>query len=118
MTWHERARCATDPHRPHPEAFFPLNGEEGAAAKEFCFQCPVIAECFDFACTNRVHGIYGGTTAGERKRIGFPPAYCRSPWEEQDRAIRIHNAKVLRRLGWPLDAAAEKYHIHPREVRS
>lgn len=31
--------------------------------------CPILEECLNFAYRNRLPGVYGGTTEGERKQI-------------------------------------------------
>jgi WhiB family redox-sensing transcriptional regulator len=38
-------------------------------AKQNCEGCPVIAECLDWALRHGEHGIWGGTTDNERKRL-------------------------------------------------
>ena len=74
MAWNERAACrepGTD-----PELFFPI-GEAGlearqqvAAAKAVCARCPVTERCRDWAVrTGQSHGIWGGTTPEERRRL-------------------------------------------------
>ncbi len=66
----ENAACANE----DPELFFP----EGAAgrsvkvaqAKQICATCPVAVQCLQFAISNEiVDGIWGGTTASERKAM-------------------------------------------------
>jgi WhiB family redox-sensing transcriptional regulator len=67
--WRSEALCRdTD-----PELFFPI-GTTGAAlvqiehAREVCRQCPVQADCLDFALsTNQDSGIWGGTSEEERR---------------------------------------------------
>ncbi|HET9600677.1 MAG TPA: WhiB family transcriptional regulator [Acidimicrobiales bacterium] len=67
--WRSEALCRdTD-----PELFFPI-GTTGAAllqieqARAVCRQCPVQAECLDFAlATNQDSGIWGGTSEEERR---------------------------------------------------
>ena len=68
-TWRDHALCRdTD-----PELFFPI-GTTGAAlvqiehARAVCRQCPVQADCLDFALsTNQDSGIWGGTSEEERR---------------------------------------------------
>ncbi|WP_081343365.1 WhiB family transcriptional regulator [Mycobacteroides chelonae] len=53
------------------ELFFPTPGGPGQrsarAAKAICAQCPVTAECLEFAIRNgEEYGVYGGVTAHER----------------------------------------------------
>jgi WhiB family redox-sensing transcriptional regulator len=67
--WRAEALCRdTD-----PELFFPI-GTTGAAlvqidhARAVCRQCPVQADCLDFALsTNQDSGIWGGTSEEERR---------------------------------------------------
>jgi WhiB family redox-sensing transcriptional regulator len=67
--WRAQALCRdTD-----PELFFPI-GTTGAAlvqiehARAVCRQCPVQADCLDFALTtNQDSGIWGGTSEEERR---------------------------------------------------
>jgi WhiB family redox-sensing transcriptional regulator len=67
--WRSEALCRdTD-----PELFFPI-GTTGAAlvqiehARAVCRQCPVQADCLDFALsTNQDSGIWGGTSEEERR---------------------------------------------------
>jgi WhiB family transcriptional regulator, redox-sensing transcriptional regulator len=67
--WRSQALCRdTD-----PELFFPI-GTTGAAlvqiehARAVCRQCPVQADCLEFALrTNQDSGIWGGTSEEERR---------------------------------------------------
>ena len=69
--WRSEALCRdTD-----PELFFPI-GTTGAAlvqiehARAVCRQCPVQADCLDFALsTNQDSGIWGGTSEEERRAL-------------------------------------------------
>ncbi|MDR2985871.1 MAG: WhiB family transcriptional regulator [Nocardiopsaceae bacterium] len=69
--WRSRGACLSV----DPELFFPLSSVGPAArqlsrAKLVCTQCPVRAECLDFAlATRQVHGVWGGTSEDERRRI-------------------------------------------------
>jgi WhiB family transcriptional regulator, redox-sensing transcriptional regulator len=64
-------RCADD-----PELFFPRGTDmralrQAQRAKTFCAHCPVRAECLHYALdTEQRHGIWGGTTAEERRELG------------------------------------------------
>jgi WhiB family redox-sensing transcriptional regulator len=70
-TWRSQATCRdTD-----PELFFPV-GTTGQAllqiakAKSVCCQCPVHAQCLEFALeTNQDTGIWGGTSEEERRQM-------------------------------------------------
>jgi WhiB family redox-sensing transcriptional regulator len=76
-TWHLRASC----RGPASELFFaPATGERREArderearAKAICVTCPVRRECLEYALRVREpHGIWGGLTEGERRRL-LPP---------------------------------------------
>ncbi len=64
--WVSAALCAqTD-----PEAFFPEKGGNPEPARRICAQCPVLAECRDYAlATGEDHGIWGGLSTNQRRRI-------------------------------------------------
>jgi WhiB family redox-sensing transcriptional regulator len=69
--WRNFARC----REVDPELFHPV-GNTGAAiaqaeeAKAVCRRCPVADWCLQHALTHRIdEGIWGGLTAGERRRI-------------------------------------------------
>jgi len=70
-TWRTDAICRdTD-----PDLFFPV-GTTGYAvlqidrAKQVCGECPVSAECLQYALdTNQDSGIWGGTSEEERRAI-------------------------------------------------
>jgi WhiB family transcriptional regulator, redox-sensing transcriptional regulator len=69
--WRLRAACRDT----SPELFFPI-GTTGVAldqieaAKRVCGQCPVTAECLEFAlATNQEAGVWGGLTEEERRRV-------------------------------------------------
>lgn len=64
--WVTEALCAqTD-----PEAFFPEKGGTAEPARRICAVCPVHRECRDYALTNaEYHGIWGGLTDNDRRRI-------------------------------------------------
>ncbi len=69
--WRSRGACLSV----DPELFFPLSSvgpaaEQLSRAKSVCARCPVLAECLDFAlATRQVHGVWGGTSEDERRRI-------------------------------------------------
>lgn len=65
--WTEQALC----RRVDPEVFFPPKGDAGTQAKQICAQCPVRAECLDYAiAADEKHGIWGGLNRAERQRVG------------------------------------------------
>lgn len=64
-TWHRDAAC-----REHPELDW-FAGRVGAqaAAKAVCAACLVRAECLDHALDAGEVGVWGGTTAEERRAL-------------------------------------------------
>jgi WhiB family redox-sensing transcriptional regulator len=67
--WRSQALCRdTD-----PDLFFPVGTTGGALlqleqARAVCRECPVQAECLDFAlATNQDSGVWGGTSEEERR---------------------------------------------------
>ncbi len=53
-----------------PETFFPRDGMGVIVAQRICAECPVKAPCLEYALSNRVdHGVWGGTSERERRRI-------------------------------------------------
>ena len=76
-TWHLKASC----RGPESQLFFPPSLPERreereareARAKRICLDCPVLDDCLDFAVRVREpHGIWGGLTEAERRRL-LPP---------------------------------------------
>ncbi|WNM74470.1 WhiB family transcription factor [Gordonia phage BearBQ] len=67
-TWHEQSIC----RQVDPEIFFPSHYSQGltADAKRICGGCDVRAVCLQWALDNNdQHGVLGGTTPRERKRL-------------------------------------------------
>ncbi len=64
--WRERALCAqTD-----PEAFYPDKGGSARQAKKVCSDCPVTAQCLQWALDKGEHwGIWGGLSERERRHL-------------------------------------------------
>lgn len=70
-SWRDHAACRFM----DPDLFFPT-GTAGAAleeisvAKAACVSCPVRDACLQFAFeTRQEHGVWGGTTEDERRRL-------------------------------------------------
>lgn len=65
-TWMARGNCADQP----PSLFFPSDGVGVEVAKRVCVDCPVKSSCLEYALENRIdHGVWGGTSERERRRI-------------------------------------------------
>jgi WhiB family redox-sensing transcriptional regulator len=53
-----------------PSEFFPSDGVGVERARRICAECPVKAECLEYALTFRIdHGVWGGCSERERRRI-------------------------------------------------
>ncbi|MFN8035152.1 MAG: WhiB family transcriptional regulator [Acidimicrobiia bacterium] len=53
-----------------PSFFFPSDGVGVEAAQRICRECPVKADCLEYALTYRIdHGVWGGASERERRRI-------------------------------------------------
>lgn len=65
-SWQAEAQCA----RTDPDAFFPEKGGSTRDAKKVCLGCPVRAECLEYALEKKEpHGIWGGLSERERRRL-------------------------------------------------
>ncbi|MBV8981169.1 MAG: WhiB family transcriptional regulator [Acidimicrobiia bacterium] len=61
-----RGRCRDEP----PSRFFPSDGVGVEIARRICADCPVRASCLEYALRNGIdHGVWGGTSERERRRI-------------------------------------------------
>ena len=53
-----------------PSTFFPSDGVGVDVARQVCAECPVRALCLEYALEHRIdHGVWGGTSERERRRI-------------------------------------------------
>ena len=68
-----KTHCAPICQEIDGELWYPESGGESYAlrqAKEYCEECPVKAECLNFALVNNEqHGIWGGLTVRERLKL-------------------------------------------------
>jgi len=72
-SWRSRAECL----KVNPEMFFPVPSEsthigrrEREEAKKVCQRCSVREQCLAYALKNNEdHGVWGGMTEGERRRL-------------------------------------------------
>jgi WhiB family redox-sensing transcriptional regulator len=66
LAWHDRANCKGA----NADLFFPERGASTRTAKAICRQCPVRAECLEFALrSGEKFGIWGGLSERERRRV-------------------------------------------------
>jgi WhiB family redox-sensing transcriptional regulator len=63
--WHDRARC----RGVSVTLFFPDRGYPTRKARSYCEQCPVQTECRDFAIENDEAGLWGDTSAQDRREL-------------------------------------------------
>lgn len=79
--WRSQSACLTA----DPELFFPLSSvgpslEQLSEAKMICGKCPVREECLEFALsTHQVHGVWGGTSEDERRKLVTAHSRGRKP---------------------------------------
>jgi WhiB family redox-sensing transcriptional regulator len=65
-TWMAEGNCADKP----PSLFFPSDGVGVDVARKVCVDCPVKTACLEYALEHRIdHGVWGGTSERERRRI-------------------------------------------------
>jgi len=63
--WHADALC-----REHPElSWYPPPGASDRLLRAICGMCLVSSECLAFAMANDEDGIWGGTSANERRKL-------------------------------------------------
>lgn len=66
LSWRQRGACVGL----DPDVFYPPSDEESDEPKAICAACPVQEPCLEFALdTREADGIWGGTTARERRRM-------------------------------------------------
>lgn len=64
--WRRSGRCRNAP----VDLFFPGQGDDTRQAKSLCANCPVLAECRDYAIPHRdLRGIWGGLSEKERRKL-------------------------------------------------
>jgi hypothetical protein len=72
------------------EMFFPDKGQSGGEAKGVCAECPVRAECLDYAMRTEDStvrwGVFGGLSAHERRELAA------SGWQPGDPLPPVLNA--------------------------
>jgi len=64
--WMAEGNCRDEP----PGTFFPSDGVGVEVARRICATCPVQGFCLEYALRNRIdHGVWGGASERERRRI-------------------------------------------------
>lgn len=65
-SWRKKAKCADLPR----VSFFPIGRQASKEALEACASCLVREKCLNYALENQItHGIWGGKTESERRRM-------------------------------------------------
>lgn len=90
--WMDDAACASV----DPDLFFPGRGEDVRPAKAVCAVCPVRARCLDHALAeHEVHGVWGGTSENERRKIRSERHRAAPQWIGQRERILAMRADGL-----------------------
>lgn len=64
--WLDQGKCRDM----DPSVFFPSDGIGVQVAQRICAECPVKVDCLEYALSEGVdHGVWGGTSERERRRI-------------------------------------------------
>jgi WhiB family redox-sensing transcriptional regulator len=64
--WMSRGKCK----EVAPDIFFPSDGMGVLVAQRICAECPVAEACLEYALDNHIdHGVWGGCSERERRRI-------------------------------------------------
>jgi WhiB family redox-sensing transcriptional regulator len=62
--WQKRGECLGN----DPDLWFPERGDDTSRAKAICRECPVRAECLEYALeTKQMFGVWGGYSERERR---------------------------------------------------
>jgi len=81
--WTRDALCA----QVDPELWFPDKGGSTRPAKRICRDCPVLAECRDYALARGdLDGVWGGLSERERRRLRGHARRTRADTAEPGRA--------------------------------
>ena len=66
MDWAKQGNCRGG----DADLFFPGRGGSTRAARAICGECPVVAECRDYAVrTKQAYGVWGNTSERQRRRL-------------------------------------------------
>ena len=64
--WMMRGKCK----EVAPDIFFPSDGMGVQVAQKICAECAVSKACLEYALANHIdHGVWGGCSERERRRI-------------------------------------------------
>lgn len=91
LAWMSQAACIGE----DPELFFPVSdmpSPQLEAARAVCVRCPVAESCHGYAVAEGLVGVWGGTTAAERRAMSRAPQ-LRESWTEAEDALLGEMAK-------------------------
>ncbi len=112
--WRAQGACRDQP----AELFYPGRGGSHAAAIAICAQCPVLLECRQWGILHEKHGVWGGTSEHERRRLRRQLGVrCTAPEEAFDDSWRADRALVLWRQGWRIDEIAAELGANTKKVQ-
>lgn len=65
-SWMDHGKCVGR----SPDIFFPSSGMGVDRARKICRECDVQEACLEYALCNRIkHGVWGGRSERERRRL-------------------------------------------------
>lgn len=67
-SWHAEALCRGE----DPKVFYPDPPQAGLAATRICQPCPAQVACLAWALEHDEQGVWGGTTAEQRRTMRRP----------------------------------------------
>jgi hypothetical protein len=71
-----------------PDAWFPGKGGSTRQVKAICADCPVRAECLEYALgRDERFGVWGGLSTPERRKLRSPAPLSRAPHRHPARAV-------------------------------
>lgn len=98
--WQAQARCRRS--GPGHDAFFRGRGESQEEAQAICASCEVRAVCLEYALEHGTnHGVWGGTSESERRRIGRERKAASATDAEATRLAErgVHPSDIAQQLG-------------------
>jgi hypothetical protein len=86
--WARDAACKDVAEEDADRIFFPERGGKANAARKLCKNCPVAAECLQYALKDQDAfevGVWGGTTPKERRKLQRVTGARRRPIKQERR---------------------------------
>jgi WhiB family redox-sensing transcriptional regulator len=101
LAWKTRAACKGAPS----EVFITPGDEDdepsypSRAARAYCDRCPVKPECLQYATENNAVGVWGGTTAYQRRQLQRERERSKCPGCGSSDIVTEHNVELCMRCG-------------------